>query len=199
LKRTGPSRDSKGGYVSTLTAARLCGVSVFSIQRWFDDGLLTGATLPGGRRRISESSLEQFMRRHALLPDARATGDGHRILLVDDDARLLSVMREGLAREGGFTVRTATSGLEAGLAVADFRPSAIVLDVLLEDLPGPAVVRRLRESEAGRTVRIVAISGKASDAAIRETLAAGANAFLRKPFTVAELVRAIRLRRTVRP
>ena len=50
----GPS----SGYLSTIAAAKLCGVSVFSVQRWFDEGILAGARLPGGRRRIDAKSLD---------------------------------------------------------------------------------------------------------------------------------------------
>lgn len=183
------------GYISTLQAARMCGVSVFSIQRWFDEGLLIGATLPGGRRRIASASLEAFMKKHIITATGASEADATRILLVDDDARLLSVMRESLEGHGGCLVRAAASGLEAGLALSEFRPEVIVLDVLLEDVPGQILVKRIRESQAGRTVRIVAISGKASEADERGIQQAGANAFLRKPFTMADLVKAIGLRK----
>lgn len=51
-------------FVTTRQAAKLCGVSIFSIQRWFDKKLFEGATLPGGRRRIYVGSLEKFMKEH---------------------------------------------------------------------------------------------------------------------------------------
>lgn len=179
------------GSVSTMKAARMCGVSVFSIQRWFDQGILTGSTLPGGRRRISSTSLETFMKKHIVPGSGSDIAGSIRVLLVDDDAKLLGVMKETLEAAGKMEVRAASSGLEAGLAVQEFRPDVMILDVLLEDVPGPLIVKRIRESQAGRQMRIVAISGKASDAEQREIMAAGANGFLRKPFRMAELVKAV--------
>ena len=189
----GPS----AGYVSTIAAARLCGVSVFSIQRWFDEGLLTGAKLPGGRRRIDAKRLDLFIKKHVVLASGNPNLDQRRVLVVEDDAKLLSVMNEGLTTSG-FLVRTATSGLEAGLALADFKPDCVVLDVMLEDLPSATIVRQLRRSQAGRAARIVAISGRAGSDDVREILGAGANAFLKKPFTQAELMKAITSRQSAR-
>lgn len=192
------ARPAASDTISTLKAAKMCGVSVFSIQRWYDQGILTGATLPGGRRRISSSSLSAFMRKHIVAGSGEAAAGSKRVLLVDDDAKLLSVMKESLETAGGVQVRTASSGLEAGIAIVEFQPEVLVVDVLLEDVPGPLIVKRIRDTQAGRTVRIVAISGKASEADQREILAAGAHTFLRKPFRMAELLKAVGLKVAVR-
>jgi len=184
----------KGGqYVSTLEAARICGDSTFSIQRWFDEGLLIGARLPGGKRKIQIESLKRFMQEHGLLPNETAKGDRLRVLLVEDDAKLLEVMKEYLAQTGEFLIQTATNGLDAGLALAEFKPDAIIMDVMLEDIPGPALVSRIRQSPIGRSTRIIAISGKTSAEDVREIKAAGANVFLPKPFEMRELVKSLKL------
>jgi len=197
-KRPAQENRTANQYVTTRAAARLCGVSIFSIQRWFDEGLLTGSTLPGGRRRISVPSINQFMRRHNMTPSTEGKAGLRRILLIDDDAKILSMMREGLTLTGDYVIRSASTGMEAGLAVTEFQPDCIVLDVMLEDVPGAQIVRRIRESQAGRGIRIVAISGKAEPTDVDEILGAGANAFLRKPFTIADLVKALESRRIVR-
>lgn len=189
----GPS----SGYLSTIAAAKLCGVSVFSVQRWFDEGILAGARLPGGRRRIDAKSLDAFIKKHVLLPGGNPNTAQRRVLIVEDDARLLEVLRDGLAAQG-YLVRTATGGLAAGLAMHEFHPDCVVLDVMLKDLPGPSVVRQLRQSQAGRATRIVAISGKAAPEDVHEVITAGANTFLKKPFTIPELIKAISSRRQAR-
>ena len=182
--------NSAAGSVSTMQAARMCGVSTFSVQRWFDQGMLQGTTLPGGRRRISGASLERFMKKHIVPGSGREDAGLTKALIVDDDAKLLSVMKDTLEAGGKYALRTASSGLEAGLAVAEFQPDVLIIDVMLEDVPGPLIVRRIRESAAGRNMRIVAISGKASDGEVKDVKAAGADTFLRKPFRMAELVAA---------
>jgi excisionase family DNA binding protein len=179
-------------HVSTLEAARILGVSTFSVQRWFDEGLLSGARLPGGKRRIAAESLRRFMQEHGILPAHAEAPDRLRVLIVEDDARLLEVMKDVLAETGEFLIQTATGGLDAGLAIAEFNPDAVVLDVMLEDVPGSAVVRRLRQSSLGRSVRIIAISGRASPEDVAEIKAAGADIFLAKPFEPRDLLKALR-------
>jgi CheY-like chemotaxis protein len=180
------------GYLSTLEAARICDVSVFSIQRWFDEGLLTGATLPGGRRRIGKASLDAFIRKHAITP-APAGPTARRILLVDDDTGTLATMRAALAAVGGCEVREATSGLEAGLALAAFRPQGVVVNLGLEGVGGAILVKRIRESQAGHPVRIVVLAGAAEAADDAALKLSGAHAVVRKPVNGKELVKALRL------
>jgi len=184
-------------FITTFDAARTCGVSVFSIQRWFDEGLLRGAKLPGGRRLIDPSSLDQFMRKHSLKSSERGP-NVLRVLVVEDDPLLLDAIQDGLAAAGGFAVETATCGLSAGLKIADFQPHCLVLDVMLEDVPGSAIVREIRKSQVGASMRIIAISAKAKDKDIQEVINAGANDYLRKPFKMADLIKTIRLKRTIR-
>lgn len=179
-------------YVSTLDAAAMLGVSIFSVQRWFDEGLLKGGRLPGGKRRILSSSLNRFMQEHGVAPRAPKSAEKERVLLVEDDARVLEVMKDALAETGRFVIQTATSGLDAGLAVSEFQPDVIVLDVLLDDVHGATLVKRIRQSPVGRQIRIIAISGKATAEDVREIKAAGANAFLSKPFSSRDLLAAIK-------
>jgi len=189
-----PVAERAAQHVSTLEAARILGVSTFSVQRWFDEGLLSGARLPGGKRRIAAESLRRFMAEHGILPARAEAPDRMRVLLVEDDARLLAVMKDALTDTGEFFVHTATGGMDAGLALAEFSPDAVVLDVMLEDVPGSALVRRLRQSPLGHSVRIVAISGRAEPEDISEIKAAGADVFLAKPFEPRDLLRVLRPR-----
>ena len=57
-------KKGKPKYLSTLEVARLLEVSTFSIQRWFDGGLLKGPTMPGGTRLITMESFLAFVKKH---------------------------------------------------------------------------------------------------------------------------------------
>jgi predicted site-specific integrase-resolvase len=57
-------KKGKPKYLSPLEVARLLEVSTFSIQRWFDEGLFEGPTLPGGKRRITVESFLAFAKKH---------------------------------------------------------------------------------------------------------------------------------------
>ena len=197
-KQTTVKNESDKQYVTTREAAKVCGVSIFSVQKWFDKGLLTGSTLPGGWRRISLESLNQLMKKHNMGSSSSGESSIHRVLVVEDSGKLLSIIRDSLSQTGKYLVQTAVSGLEAGIALSQFQPHSLVLDIMLEDIPGVQLVRRIRESQHGRSIRIVAISGKSGAKDVDEILSAGANAYLKKPFQLEDLIRAIESRRVVK-
>ena len=93
-KQAVTTTEKTGQYISTLEAAKLCGVSTFSVQRWFDEGLLVGARLPGGKRKIAAESLRRFMQEHGLLPaEGAENNDGHIGKLADAATDLPAVRR----------------------------------------------------------------------------------------------------------
>ncbi|PIW82585.1 MAG: hypothetical protein COZ96_08015 [Nitrospirae bacterium CG_4_8_14_3_um_filter_70_85] len=117
---------------------------------------------------------------------ATAVGGGRRVLLVDDEAVVREVGRRILARIG-FEVVTAEDG---EVAVATFRREAGRFDLCLIDLTMPAlggreVVSVIRDS--GSTVPILLVSGHSEDGEVERSIECGANGFLAKPYTVAEL------------
>ena len=123
-----------------------------------------------------------------------------RVLLVDDEERMVAALRRGLAAEG-FVVDSAPDG-RTGLALArdgDF--DAVVLDVMLPGLSGYEVVRRLRA--AGNWVPVLMLSAKDGEFDQADALDDGADDYLTKPFSFVVLLARLRalLRRgaTARP
>jgi DNA-binding response OmpR family regulator len=119
------------------------------------------------------------------------------ILVVDDDPKIAQLVRAYLEREG-FAVVTARDGLAALAAVAELRPRLIVLDLMLPELDGLSVARRVREES---DVPILMLSARGSVADRVHGIAEGADDYVAKPFSPAELVVRVRaiLRRTVTP
>ena len=112
-----------------------------------------------------------------------------RLLLVDDEPRLVAALRRGLTAEG-FVVASASSGPEA-LALAqagDF--DAVVLDVMLPGLSGYEVVRRLRA--AHNWVPVLMLSAKDGEHDQADALDDGADDYLTKPFSFVVLLARIR-------
>ncbi|MHB1862321.1 MAG: response regulator transcription factor [Gemmatimonadaceae bacterium] len=108
-----------------------------------------------------------------------------RILVIDDDAAVTSVLKRGLSYEG-FTVDTAGSG-PSGLALArNYVPDLVILDVMLPGLDGFDVLARLREADAHLPVLMLT----ARDAPLDQVrgLEAGADDYVVKPFTFEVLV-----------
>jgi putative two-component system response regulator len=108
------------------------------------------------------------------------------ILIGEDDEFLLQLMKMALTMEG-FSVKVARDGPSA-LALAAERPDAALLDVCLPGASGTDVLRELRGRDATRDLPVVLMSGVEPP---REA-AAGAQAFVRKPFTIAAVVETMK-------
>jgi two-component system, OmpR family, response regulator len=119
-----------------------------------------------------------------------------RLLLVDDEERLVAALRRGLVAEG-FVVEAASSGTD-GLRLARYGDfDAIVLDVMLPGISGYEVVRRLRAE--GNWVPVLMLSAKDGEHDQADALDDGADDYLTKPFSFVVLLARIRalLRRGV--
>lgn len=106
------------------------------------------------------------------------------ILVVDDDPKIVSLVKTYLEREG-FRVVTAADGRSALRAVEDCQPRLIVLDVMLPELDGLELMRTVRERSS---VPIVMLSARGAVADRVLGIHEGADDYLAKPFSPAELV-----------
>ena len=109
------------------------------------------------------------------------------ILVVDDDAKIVRLVRTYLERDG-FSVVTASDGPGALDAIETHQPALVVLDLMLPEIDGRAVIRAVRrDDEAGRTP-ILVLSARSSTIDRIAGLEDGADDYLPKPFSPAELV-----------
>ena len=172
---------------TTGEAATICKVSQQTIIRCFDSGRLNGFRVPGSKfRRIPREELLRFMRENSIPTDA-LEGATRRVLVVDDDPEILRLFEEFLAEDERFEVRTAETGYDAGMLTESFRPHLIVLDYMLPDINGTAVCRRIRSSEHASEAKIIFVSGVVDPSEVDELLAAGADEFVKKPFSIQDL------------
>ena len=111
------------------------------------------------------------------------------ILVIDDDEKITSMLRRGLAFEG-YRVRTARSGVEGLDAVRQEEPDLVVLDIMMPGLDGWEVCRRLRE--AGSRVPVLMLTAKDEVGDRVRGLDTGADDYLVKPFALEELLARIR-------
>ncbi|MET0903920.1 MAG: response regulator transcription factor [Acidimicrobiales bacterium] len=110
------------------------------------------------------------------------------VLVVEDDQRI----REALARslvDNGHAVRTEARGTDALGAVVDWKPDVVVLDLGLPDLDGSDVLRMLRGVS---TVPVIVATARDDDAEVVRLLDAGADDYLVKPYSAAQLDARIR-------
>jgi CheY-like chemotaxis protein len=113
------------------------------------------------------------------------------VLIVDDDPDICDVIAHMLGR-AGFEVRWATDGERGLRAALRTPPDLVLLDWTLPSLPGPAVCRKLRENPATATTPIIMVTGRGHPDDVRQSLAAGADDHLVKPFAGRELMRRVR-------
>jgi len=173
---------------TTGEAAEICRVSQQTIIRCFDSGRLKGFRVPGSKfRRIPRASLIKFMRDNSIPLDNLDSGK-RKVLIVDDDAEIVELISDILTREGGFEIRTASSGYEAGMVTQQFRPDLILLDYMLPDVNGNVVCRTIRKNPEFENTRIIIVSGVIKQEEIEQLLKAGAEDFIHKPFTISELM-----------
>ena len=124
--------------------------------------------------------------------------ESSKILVVDDEADLVSVLRFGLEAEG-FEVISASDG-EQGLNLArEAGPALMLLDLMLPKLDGYKVCRALKFDERYRTMPIFILSARSGEDDRRLALEMGADAFITKPYEMKALVARIRARLQLPP
>jgi two-component system OmpR family response regulator len=114
------------------------------------------------------------------------------VLAVDDEEHITELLALGLGYNG-FEVERAATGREALAAIDRRRPDLVVLDVMLPDLDGFEVARRLRQSERGGTrVPVIFLTARDSTADKVEGLRLGVDDYVTKPFSIEELIERVR-------
>jgi two-component system OmpR family response regulator len=112
-----------------------------------------------------------------------------RVLVVEDEVRTAALLRRGLAEEG-FAVDTVADGLEAVWQATEVTYDVIVLDVMLPGIDGFEVCRRLRQARRWSPVLMLTARGAVTDRV--RGLNVGADDYLAKPFSFAELTARLR-------
>ncbi|MFC4776923.1 response regulator transcription factor [Paenibacillus sp. GCM10023252] len=117
-----------------------------------------------------------------------AAGRGARLLIVDDEPAIIQFLELGLTHEG-YEVKTASDGLEAIDISSNYNPHVVILDVMMPELDGFEVCRRLKESIDNVAIIMLTARGEVTDRVAGLTL--GADDYLVKPFSFDELVARI--------
>ena len=125
------------------------------------------------------------------MSDALAAGSRPSVLVVEDEAPLLTLLRYNLEKQG-FRVEEATDGQEALLRVAEARPDLILLDWMLPALSGIEVCRQIRRSPGMRNLPIIMLTARTEDADSVRALDTGADDYITKPFAMDTLLARIR-------
>jgi len=116
-----------------------------------------------------------------------APAGGERVLVVDDEPDIVALVAYHLAK-AGYRVSTAATGPDALRAAREERPALVVLDLMLPGMSGFDVLEKLRAHDATRDVAVLMLTARKEEPDRVRGLTLGADDYLTKPFSPAELV-----------
>ena len=108
------------------------------------------------------------------------------VLVADDDDDILLLVTTRLKRDG-YEIVAARNGTDALALARQHSPRVAVLDIGMPGLDGVEVLRRIRADESLRETRVLLLTAKAQESDVRRGYAGGADAYVKKPFSPAEL------------
>jgi len=108
------------------------------------------------------------------------------VLVADDDDDILLLVTTRLRRDG-FDVITAHDGEEALALVQERRPDVAVLDIGMPKLDGLEVLQKIRADDTLDAIRVLLLTAKAQESDVQRGYEAGADAYVRKPFSPSDL------------
>ena len=111
------------------------------------------------------------------------------VLIVDDEPNIV-VSLEFLMRKAGFETSVARDGDEAVAAVDEHEPDLVLLDVMMPRRDGYEVLQHLR-STGRKELKVVLLTAKGRESEVTKGLALGADAYVTKPFSTADLVETV--------
>jgi len=113
------------------------------------------------------------------------------VLIVEDEAALLTMLRYNLEKEG-FAVCAATDGEEALIQIAERKPDVVLLDWMLPLISGIEVCRQIRRGHTSRNLPVIMLTARGEEADRVRGLNSGADDYVVKPFSPAELIARLR-------
>ena len=179
--------------VTISEASKLCGVSLKTITNWIEQGHIKAHKTVGGHRRILREDLFQFMREHKIpVPDDGKEPGRRRILIVDDDRIIVETLVLALEEdEHGFDVVSSRDGFEAGIQVSHFKPDLVILDIMMPDINGYEVCKKIKSDPESKDTKVIVLSAYLDEDNFQKMKAFGADACFSKPLPLGELKKAI--------
>ncbi len=165
------------------------GVASATLRLWANKGLLPYTTTAGGHRRYQREDVVQFARKFGM---TRTRGQLNKILIVDDERKLADFLAKKIHdRSPNVEVLAVYSGIQAGLAMAEFAPDLVVLDLMMPGISGIEVAQLIKERRPECV--IIGITGFKNTSEEQEFLSAGAETCLYKPIDLDEMFVALGL------
>jgi excisionase family DNA binding protein len=174
---------------TVFQASKYCNVSPKTIINWIDAGHIDAYRTVGGHRRIKRANLEAFMRKQGIpIPEDEKVAERRRILIVDDDPIIVETLVQALEEdEHDYEIISASDGFEAGIQVNHFKPHLLVLDIMMPDIKGYEVCKRIKSDEITRDTKIIVLSAYLDEEKFKRMKEYGADLCFSKPLPLPQL------------
>ncbi|MDO6387434.1 MULTISPECIES: response regulator [unclassified Uliginosibacterium] len=148
-------------FCSTSDAAQMLGVSLGTVQQMVENGLLDAWKTAGGHRRIRVTSVEAFLRKRQAGPvTTPAPSTELRVLIAEDDRLMQALYEKTVATwEMPIKVKIVASGFEGLMEIGRNPPDLLVADLVMPDLDGFAMIRKLRDDPQLAGMDIIVVTG----------------------------------------
>lgn len=175
--------------MTVVKASKYCNVSPKTIINWVEAGNIKAYKTVGGHRRINKIDLEAFMRKQGIpIPDQEQPDERKRILVVDDDPIITETIVLALEEdEHDYEVFSAADGFEAGLQVNHFKPHIVILDIMMPDIKGYEVCKKIKSNPDTKNTKIIVLSAYLDEEKFKEMKENGADACFSKPLPLPQL------------
>ena len=114
------------------------------------------------------------------------------VLVVEDNADIRTIVKMALEKVGGLSVKACSSGAEALTTIAQFSPQLVLLDVMMPDMDGPTVLKRMRELPEAADIAVLFLTAKTTTQEIQMLQGLGALDVIAKPFDPITLHQTVR-------
>lgn len=173
--------------ITTGTVASHCHVTYETVKNWIKQGKLNAFETPGGHHRILVDDFKAFLETYGMPPYEIREEGVRRLLIVDDDEVIVKNVADFFGTDANYECAAASDGYEAGLQVMRFEPDMIILDLVMPNIDGFEVCRKIKSDPDTQHIKILVVTAHAEEGQKEKIMACGADDFLAKPFTFKEL------------
>jgi CheY-like chemotaxis protein len=122
------------------------------------------------------------------IPEEEAVSERKRILIVDDDPIIVETIVQALEEEEyDYEIISASDGFEAGIQVSHFKPHLLILDIMMPDIKGYEVCKKIKSDEKTKDTKIIVLSAYLDDEKFKKMNEYGADLCFSKPLPLPQL------------
>ncbi len=170
-------------------ASKYCDVDQDTFTKWIDEGKIAADKSIGGHRSVKKEDVDRFLNENNMpIPDTITEDDQKKILVVDDDRIVVETIVQSLEEDNhGYDLISAADGFEAQAQIKRFKPDLLILDIMMPDINGYEVCKKIKSDEETKDIKIIVLSAYLDDENYEKMKEYGADACFSKPLPLQEL------------